>query len=142
MEEKHYKKRRAEGKAHVNRVGNVVPPRVTGKRCECKYRCFHYVSEESMKPVLKKFNAIGDKHEQDIYLAGQIVSKEVVRRRPKMGRPTTGRVRTCSNIYSIKLGSFDRKVCKTAFGSIHGIFLKRVENIAAELNKKRCYNCE
>lgn len=59
-----------------------------------------------------------------------------------MDRPTTGRVRTCSNIYSIKLGSLDWKVCKTAFGSIHGVFLKRVENIAAELNKQGCFNCE
>lgn len=70
------KKIRAGGKALVNSVGNVVPPRVTGKRCECKYRCFHYVSEELRKTVLKKFNAIGDKHKQDIYLAGQIVSKK------------------------------------------------------------------
>lgn len=125
-------KRRAEGKAHVNSVGNVVPPRATGKRCECKYRCFHYVSEELRKTALKKINAIGGKHKQDIYLAGQIVSKNVVRRRPKMGRP---------NINSMKIGSFDRKVCKTAFGSIHGVSLKRVENIAAEL-KKVLYNCE
>lgn len=59
--------RRAEGKAHVNTVGNVVPPRVTGKRCECKNRCFHYFSEELRKPVLKKVNAIGDKQEPDLF---------------------------------------------------------------------------
>jgi hypothetical protein len=126
------KRRRAEGKAHVNTRGNAVHPRVTGKNCNCKYRCFHYITQDIRKTILKKFNAIADKHKQDIYLAGQITSKEVARQRPKTG---TGPVRKCSNVYNIKLGSFDRKVCKLAFGSIHGVSQKRVENVAAQLNK-------
>lgn len=126
------KRKRAEGKAYNNSAGNVVQPRVTGKNCKCKYKCFEYITPNLRNTVLKKFNSIGVKHKQDIYLAGLIVSKEVVRRRPKVGRPT-GVARTCSNVYSIRIGSFNRNVCKQAFASIHGVSRKRIENIASQL---------
>jgi hypothetical protein len=129
------KRRRAKGKEYTNVKGNIVPPRVTGPNCLCKYKCFEYISEAKRKTILKNFNSLGDKHKQDIYLAGLITSKVVARRRPKSGEGTK---RNFANVYTIKIGSFERKVCKKAFASFHGLSSKRVQNIASHLNENNC----
>lgn len=128
------KKNSAEGKKYKTVRGREVGPRVTGEDCTCKYKCFEYVDVRNRIKILKMFNKIGDKHKQDIYLAGLIKGKQVARRRPKQN-VNAKRTRNFSNVYTIKCGTGDRKVCKKAFASIHGISLKRVQNIAAHLNQ-------
>lgn len=126
------KRKLAEGKRYINSTGVEIGPRVTGSECNCKYRCFYYVNVEMRGHILKKFNKLGEKHKQDLYLSGLIKSAPVVRRRPNQGASTKGQIRNVSNVYSIRLGTFDKKVCKKAFASIHGISMKRVENVASQ----------
>ncbi|KAJ8868943.1 hypothetical protein PR048_030484 [Dryococelus australis] len=68
------------GQVHRNWKEQQVGPRANGADCKCKYECFKYIYEGKRKTILKRFNSIGDKHEQDVYLDGLITANPVQRR--------------------------------------------------------------
>ncbi|CAG5020928.1 unnamed protein product [Parnassius apollo] len=58
---------------------------------------------------------------------GLIKTENVERERSKTG---TGKKRSCSHKYYIKLGNRNIQICRNGFASIHGISKKRVDNVA------------
>lgn len=68
------KKLLATGKKHVNTRNKMVGPRVVGKDCKCKFKCFQKFNEQERTHVLSKFNEIGGKEMQDTYLCGLITT--------------------------------------------------------------------
>ena len=102
-------------------------PRSTGSNCNCRYKCFENVDEETRKVVLQKFIKIGDRDLQNTYLGGLIKTTTIQRTRKKTNERQD---RTCSHKYFIRLGNLSKRVCRHAFGSIHGISRKRVDLIA------------
>lgn len=121
------KKAIAEGKMYTNWKGVQKGPRSTGTNCNCRYKCFQNVDEETRNTILEKFNKIGDRNLQNTYLGGLIQTTSIQRVRKKTNeRPG----RTCSHMYFVRLGQQSKRVCRHAFGSIHGISRKRVDQIA------------
>lgn len=127
------KKSIAEGKEYTNHKGKLVGPRKTGQDCHCRNQCFEKINENERRLVLDHFNKIGDRHLQDTYLGGLIRTNSVERIRPKSG---ARKKRSCSHKYDIRVGKQTVRVCRTAFGSIHGISRKRVDNIAKSFRDK------
>ncbi|KAI4463263.1 dna-directed rna polymerases i ii and iii subunit rpabc2 [Holotrichia oblita] len=103
---------------------------MTGPDCKCKYRCFSKINDVQMQSVLKQFCNIGDKHKQDIYLAGLISAETIKRRRVKTGG---GSARSIAFHYKIRLGTETHVVCKKAFCSVHGVSKHRVNGVATKL---------
>lgn len=62
------KRKLAEGKRHINTKRIDVGPRATGPNCACSYKCFDYVTNNVRQTIIKKFNSLGEKHKQDIYI--------------------------------------------------------------------------
>lgn len=77
------KKAIAEGKMYTNWKGVQKGPRSTGSNCNCRYKCFENVDEETRKVVLQKFNKIGDRDLQNTYLGGLIQTTTIQRTRKK-----------------------------------------------------------
>lgn len=86
----------AEGKKHMNSRNKLRPLRTTGNDCHCKYKCFEKVPDETRALILNKFNELGDKFQQDIYLTGLITQKPVNLNR------SSGSRKKCSNIYMVR----------------------------------------
>lgn len=55
----------------------LLPP------CRCPLKCFEKVTEEQRNIIFDNFYGMTTKNEQDIYLQGLIVAKEVSRRRKR-----------------------------------------------------------
>ncbi|XP_072400529.1 uncharacterized protein [Diabrotica undecimpunctata] len=124
------KLRRSKGEEYINVKGNIVERRSRGGPCQCRFKCFEGISEETLDKIFTSFYEIGDKEQQDIYLGGLIQTRNVDRRRPKGGG---GVPRGQTFLYKIKRGIFEKKVCKTAFMNIHAITKSRVERIATHM---------
>lgn len=127
------KKRRAEGKSYIglkNKNKCVKEERKTGNDCNCKFKCFQKFDDPGKLELLSVFNNIGNKEKQDIFIGGQMRVKKVERQRSKSGG---GSKRSCSCVYSIKIGTTEQRVCKKAFCSLYGISKKRVELIVKNL---------
>lgn len=80
------KSKKARGEEHVNWKNKIIPPRVTGPDCQCKYKCFSKINDVQKQTILTQFCNIGEKHKQDIYLAGLISAETIKRRRAKTGQ--------------------------------------------------------
>ncbi|CAG4931633.1 unnamed protein product [Parnassius apollo] len=124
------KKSIATGKGYLNYKGREIGERKTGPDCCCKkYKCFVQINEEDRKLILENFNKLEETYVQNVYLGGLIKTENVERERSKTG---TGKKRSCSHKYYIKLGNRNIQICRNGFASIHGISKKRVDNVAKE----------
>lgn len=130
MEEKHIKRKKASGAEFRDSSGTLVPARSTGPYCKCKFKCFSKVPDILKCIIINKFNEIADTEKQDIMLSGLISLCKIQRRRPKTGE---GQQRAYSFQYKVKVGTFEESVCKTAFGSLHGVGKSRIERIISDL---------
>lgn len=100
------KRKKARGEEHVNWKNKIIPPRVTGPNCECKYKCFSKINDVQQHTILTQFCNIGDKHKQDIYLAGLISAETIKRRRVKTGQGTARSIAFHYKVMSILLLRF------------------------------------
>ncbi|CAG4950209.1 unnamed protein product [Parnassius apollo] len=124
------KKSIATGKGYLNYKGREIGERKTGPDCCCKkYKCFVQINEEDRKLILENFNKLEETYVQTVYLGGLIKTENVEKERSKTG---TGKKRSCSHKYYIKLGNRNIQICRNGFASIHGISKKRVDNVAKE----------
>ena len=114
------------GKEYVNSNGTTVPPRVTGRNCKCSLRCFHTVSHGDQLRILEEFNGLASFNLQNGYLHGLIRSSEPKRRYTTKGKDSK---RKKTYFYYVRIGGDLKRVCLTAFCSVHGISVKRVRNI-------------
>ncbi|XP_031334178.1 uncharacterized protein LOC116164175 [Photinus pyralis] len=129
------KRLKAEGKAHVNWKGRLVPARSTGDSCSCKRLCFSKFSADSKQHILDQFNKLGsdgNKIAQDTYLQGLISAHAIKKRRPRKETPSS--TRCASYTYKIKIGNEETPVCTQAFCSLHGIKPDRVKRLARLVN--------
>ncbi|CAH1112559.1 unnamed protein product [Psylliodes chrysocephalus] len=131
------KLKRVKGEECTNVKGNPVERRSREVPCQCSFKCFECISEETLDEIFKSFCGIGDKEQQDYYLdkkklftCGLIQTINVQRRRPKGGG---GVLRSQTFSYKIKRGVFEKRVCKTAFMNFHAITKSRVERIATHM---------
>lgn len=76
------KTKRASGEEYVSTSGNIVPKKVVGESCRCKYKCFERVQEDIRMKIFKELYKLQNKDLQDCYLCGLLQVKPVERRRP------------------------------------------------------------
>ncbi|CAG5043176.1 unnamed protein product [Parnassius apollo] len=120
----------ATGRGYLNYKGSEIGERKTGPDCCCKKcKCFVQINEEDRKLILENFNKLEETYVQNVYLGGLIKTENVERERSKTG---TGKKRSCSHKYYIKLGNRNIQICRNGFASIHGVSKKRVDNVAKE----------
>ena len=117
---------RNRGKEYIDSNDALIPPRVCGKECKCSLRCFESISREDRDNILSDFNNLADFDVQNAYLHGLIQSIEPKRRYTTKGRDSK---RKTTFQYYLRVHSRQRKVCLTAFCSMHGISVKRVRNV-------------
>lgn len=87
------KRLQAEGQAHINTTGQVVPKRTTGPVCRCRRECFKKLTADQQALLLSSFNELGDKEKQDVHLSGLMTMQPITRRRQQtgQGRPKVAR---------------------------------------------------
>ncbi|OWR41893.1 hypothetical protein KGM_209331 [Danaus plexippus plexippus] len=123
------------GLPHLNHKGKRVAGRQTGVSCRCPLKCFEKMSEDDMDSLIERINSFRTKNEQDIYLQGMIelfVPKDTSKRTEDQ---TKTKPKTISCKYFVDIGTERKKVCKSAFVSLHGITVKRCRRLA-ELKKQ------
>lgn len=109
----------------------------TGPNCYCKrYKCFEKVNEEQRARILKYFNLLPSKDEQDLYLSGLISVLEIQRRRPR-NEESVANLHTANYAYRVRLveeiQQIDVPVCASAFIAMHGITRQRTCSIKKSL---------
>lgn len=78
------KSKRAKGEPYVSpSTGKTVPARSTGEACNCRNKCYDFLSQEEKERVIEAFNALSNKDLQDAHLFGLNKSRDVKRRRPR-----------------------------------------------------------
>ncbi|KAK9889649.1 hypothetical protein WA026_007025 [Henosepilachna vigintioctopunctata] len=74
----------------------------TGRNCNCKrYKCFQVVNEEHRARILKDFNVLPSKDEQNLYLCGSISLLEIQRRPRK--KESESKLNTANYAYRVRL---------------------------------------
>lgn len=109
----------------------------TGLNCNCKrYKCFGVVNEEQRTRILKYFNLLPSRDDQNLYLSGLISVLEIQRRRPRKDEDEA-KLHTANYAYRVRLVDdiqpIDVPVCASAFIAIHGITRQRVCTIKKSL---------
>ncbi|KAK9883892.1 hypothetical protein WA026_004832 [Henosepilachna vigintioctopunctata] len=94
------------------------------------------VNEEHRARILKDFNLLPSKDEQNLYLCGLISVLEIQRRRPRK-EESEAKLHTANYAYRVRLVDemqhLDVQVCASAFISIHGITRQRMCTIKKSL---------
>lgn len=119
------KKARVKGESYTNYKNVLVPARRLGA-CGCKKKCTEKILDVEKEEIFQKFYEISSKNEQDMFLQGLILCKEIKRRRP---RTEGAKKRGNSFSYYILLGSGRKEVCHNAFLGLYGISSERVKRI-------------
>lgn len=122
---------RAKGEECVSLRNKIIQKRVTGPECKCKWKCFDNFTNDEKLLILDNFNKIADKQKQDTYLGGLIKTRCITRRRPKDG---SGKQKSFSSEYKIRISLNEVRVCKKAFCSLFGVGKFVVERICNNLN--------
>ncbi|KAF2883190.1 hypothetical protein ILUMI_22990 [Ignelater luminosus] len=94
--------------------------------CHCKNKCTEKLLDVEKEDIFKNFYNIPTKNEQDVFLQGLIVYKEIKRRR---ARKDGAQSKTNYFSYNVLVGSDRREVCRDAFFGLHGISSKCVKRI-------------
>lgn len=108
-----------------------------GPNCNCKrLKCFETISQEERNLILKDFNQMADRNEQNSYLASLITVQQVLRRRVR-GNEEYANLHDCSYGYRVRVVrdgiANDIPVCFKGFRAIHGITSSKVEYIQKSL---------
>ncbi|XP_046971055.1 uncharacterized protein LOC124538094 [Vanessa cardui] len=75
----------------------------TGPSCNCKrYKCFEAVNEEQRATILKDFNLLPSRDEQNLYLCGLIRVLEIQRRRPRK-EESEAKLHTANYAYRVRV---------------------------------------
>ncbi|XP_068081652.1 uncharacterized protein [Anabrus simplex] len=117
---------RLRGLAYVNKRGRVVEGKETGSDCRCRKKCFEIINEEARMSILSKFLQLPSKDAQDLHLQRLIEKNEIKTRRP---RNENSKQRAASFTYFVMDGNNRKKVCRSAFMSMHAVTQKRVFRI-------------
>lgn len=109
----------------------------TGSSCNCKrYKCFEAVNKEQRARILKDFNLLPSRDEQNLYLCGLISVLEIQRRRPRK-EEAEAKLHTANYAYRVRLvdetQQLDVPVCASAFIAIHGVTRQRICTIKKSL---------
>ena len=116
------KKKRNLGESYVSyRTKKEMPARQVGPRC--KDGCFDKIGDEKVNEIFSAFWNIGIYDMQNQYLQSLIKSVEVKRR--SISEEESRRKHTFH--YTVQVDGVERRVCKQAFISIHGISKKKLE---------------
>ncbi|KAK9696750.1 Integrase zinc binding domain [Popillia japonica] len=145
---------RVSGEPFVNIKGKHIPPRETGPDCRCvRFKCFERVSVAQRNQIIKKFNALQSKNEQDSHLAGLVSFRLSKQRRSRVHHQDVPEneennadaninaeepllrkyQRHASYFYKIRNDGNEIPVCAKAFCSLHGISQERVRRIKKAL---------
>ena len=104
--------------------------RQIGPDCGCNLKCFEKIGMNNIRDIFKAFWAIGNYDSQNAYLHAQIRTEMIKRKRTKAEVSR----RKVTYEYFVKLNRIDRRVCRQAFLSIHGITKAKLQIL---LQKKR-----
>ncbi|KAF2887172.1 hypothetical protein ILUMI_19001 [Ignelater luminosus] len=88
-------------------------------------RCFDVIDSSKRQALIRNFNKMKDRNEQNAYLCGLISMKDICRRRPRKDGGSA-RLRDKSHTYKVRIqhaeGLFEEmSVSQAAFISLHGI---------------------
>lgn len=108
-----------------------------GSDCKCKrLKCFEQISENERKTILKKFNEMSDRNEQNAYLASLITIHQIKRRRNR-SEENYASLHDCSYGFRVKVIreniAEEIPVCIKAFAAIHGITRSKIEYVQKSL---------
>ncbi|KAF2895020.1 hypothetical protein ILUMI_11155 [Ignelater luminosus] len=109
------KEARVYSESHRNYKNVLIPARRPAP-CHCKSKCTEKLLDVEKEDIFKNFYNIPTKNEQDVFLQGSIVCKEIKRRR---ARKDGAQSRTNSFSYNLLVGSDRREVCRDAFFGLH-----------------------
>lgn len=124
------KEKRNKGLAYITETGKEVEERKLGDNCTCRSKCMEVIGKTECARIFSSFWALGDYSVQNAYLADLIDVCEV-KCKTKHVEGNSGRKITMK--YRVNVNEFDKKVCRQAFLSLHGIGKRRVMCL---LNKK------
>jgi hypothetical protein len=99
-------------------TGKMVGERKLGSNCVCQSKCMDAIGEEECAKIFSSFWALGDHSVLNAYPAG-LTDVSEVKGRTKSGGEHSHRGATMK--YKVSVNGSDKKVCKHAFLSLHGI---------------------
>ncbi|XP_069687736.1 uncharacterized protein [Periplaneta americana] len=129
--------KKAAGEKHITYNGSEVSERVTGDDCRCKRKCMEKLSAAQKMKIITDFNSMVNKNAQDLYLQGLIRPYNIQKR---ISTPEGATVRNISYHYIMRVGFEEQVVCRSAFGSLHGIKPGHVKHVAMLTAKDQWVN--
>lgn len=119
------KQARIHGQAYVTPKNKIVPAKTIGPPCQCAKKCCETITEDNKIEIFNKLYDLSTKNEQDIYLQGLIICKDIKRRRVQKENP----LRQKTFLYTVQIGNEKKEVCNSAFLSLFGITKERVKRL-------------
>lgn len=137
--EKSSKKRKTFGRiSEVNKKIKVQSHEM-GENCYCKrYKCFDVVNLDQRNKILRDFNLMKTRDDQNLYLCGLITVYEVQRRRPRKAEDDAN-LHSATYVYRVRITdntqTKDVPVCFKAFMAMHGISQQRLKTLKKSLQE-------
>lgn len=104
-----------------------------GPNCKCKrLKCFEVINEDQRNEIIRQFNELGNRQDQNLYLGGLITVHNVAQRRSRKTN-NEGDPHQASYSYRVRCSSMDMPVCQKAFQSLHGITGRRIQTLQSQL---------
>lgn len=108
-----------------------------GRDCKCKrLQCFQNISEVERNVIIRDFNQLADRNEQNAYLASLITVHTIRRRRSRRDEEYAS-LHDCSFGFRVRViregVAQEIPVCNKAFAAIHGITRSKIEYIQKSL---------
>ncbi|CAH2242324.1 jg19937 [Pararge aegeria aegeria] len=111
------KRLKNEGKVYLSKRGHIVPAKVIGNPCNCKYNCSTKLTPEERMDIFEKFWKLGDREKQWLHVASYS-SKE---RKKKDSQKDMKRNRQFTYKYYLPKDLTRVEVCKTMFLNTYAV---------------------
>nr|CAI5837608.1 unnamed protein product [Callosobruchus analis] len=121
------KKARVKGEPYKNSKGGYIPGKTIGVICSCRAKCFSKLSDEEHQANFRRFYAIDNKDNQDVFLQGLLTVANIQRRRPRVQEGNKSKAHVFK--YFVYKGSAKIEVCLNAFTSVFAVTRSRVRRL-------------
>nr|CAI5865121.1 unnamed protein product [Callosobruchus analis] len=121
------KKARVKGEPYKNSKGGYIPGKTIGVICSCRAKCFSKLSDEEHQANFRRFYALDNKDNQDVFLQGLLTVANIQRRRPRVQEGNKSKAHVFK--YFVYKGTANIEVCLNAFTSVFAATRSRVRRL-------------